>query len=252
MNKKLLLKIIITIVIIALIIILLPFVFPRKYAVLTYHDFTTGKPENSMQKNIDDFKKEMKYLKKHNYKTLTLSDVECYMNKKCKLPRKSVLITFDDGWKSEYELALPILKEYGFNAVIFYIGDNIDGDNANFMSKDELFEIKNNYPNIEIASHTFNNHKDDAYTKTVDELNQDFKSMKNIVDTKYFAYPYGLYSESYIKALKKNRYSLAFTFGGDAKHKKFNNNDNRYLIPRLNLSTDYPYWKFVLRMYLPF
>ena len=252
MNKKKLLGILLVIILIVLLIILLPYIFPKKYAILTYHDFTTGKAENNMQKNIDDFKKEMKYLKKHNYKTLTLSDVECYMNKKCELPRKSVLITFDDGWKSIYDLALPILKEYNFNAVIFYMGNNIDGSNPNFISKDELFEIEKNYPNIEIASHSFNNHERDAYKKSVDELNEDFNSMNNIIDTKYFAYPYGLYSDNYIKALKKNKYNLAFTFGGEAKHKKFSNKDDRYLIPRLNLSTDYPYWKFVIRMYLPF
>ena len=140
-SKKLIIAISIIVVLI-LLVVLFPYFFPKKYAVLTYHDFTTKTPENNMQKNIDEFKKEMKYLKKHNYKTLTLKDVECYMNKKCDLPRKSVLITFDDGWKNEYELALPILKEYDFNAVIFYLGEKIDKSDPNFISQDELEIIK--------------------------------------------------------------------------------------------------------------
>lgn len=250
-NKKLLLICLITIIII-LLIILLPFLFPKKYAVLTYHDFTTGKPENVMQKNIVEFKKEMKYLKKHNYKTLTLKDIECYMDGKCDLPRKSVLITFDDGWINSYNLAFPILKEYGFNAVVFYIGEFYDGSNPNFISEKEIKNIKENYPNIEIASHTYENHNRDAYTKSADELNSDFNKMSKIINTKYFAYPYGLYSDNYIKSLKNNNYKLAFTFGGEDTHRKFNKKDNKYLIPRLNLSTTYPYWKFVLKMYLPF
>ena len=250
-SKKTLIIISIPILIVVLIIIF-PYFFPKKYAVLTYHDFTIGKPENNMQKNVDEFKKEMEYLKKHNYKTLTLKDVECYMNKECDLPRKSVLITFDDGWKNIYEYALPILKEYDFNGVIFYLGINIENYDSNFISKKELELIKKDYPNIEIASHTFNNHNENAYTKSVEEFNEDFKNMEDVINTKYFAYPYGNYSDNYIKALKDNKYKLAFSFGGKDEFRKFNNKDNKYIIPRLSFSTTYPYWKFVLRMYLPF
>ena len=237
---------------IALLVIILPYLFPKKYAILTYHEFTTGTPKNNMQKNVDEFKKEMKYLKKHDYKTLTLKDINCYMNHKCDLPRKSVLITFDDGWKNAYELAFPILKEYGFNAVLFYLGSNNERYNSDFISNDELLLIKKDYPNIEIASHTYTNHVPDGYKKSKEELNEDFKMMKNVIDTKYFAYPYGRYSDNYIEVLKENNYELAFSFGGKIKHGKFSNKDDKYLIPRLNLSTTYPYWKFVLRMYLPF
>ena len=252
MKKKILIIIPVIVVAIITLIIIFPYLFPKKYAILTYHNFTTGKPVDCMEKNIDEFKKEMQYLKKHNYKTLTLDDVNCYMKGKCDLPRKSVLITFDDGWKKAYDLALPVLKEYNFNAVIFYLGEFYDGHNADFMSQKELESIKRDYPNIEIASHTYLNHEENAYKKSKGEFDEDFKAMENVLKTKYFAYPYGRYSDEYIKALKDNDYELAFTFGWKDSHRKFNNKDNKYLIPRLNLSTTYPYWKFVLKMYLPF
>lgn len=252
MKKK---KFIIIAIIIAVIIVvstLLYFILPTKYAVLTYHDFTTGKASNPMQKNIKDFEREMKYLSDHNYKTLTLKDVECFFDGKCKLPRKSVLITMDDGWMSEYELALPILKKYNLNAVIFYIGSNIDGQNKNYIGKDELDDIEKNYPNIEIASHTFDNHYEEAYQKTKEELLIDFKNMNILFDTKYFAYPYGKTSKAYEEALKESGYKLAFGFGPKSEHRKFSKKDNRYKIPRLNLSTDYSFFKFKLRLLLPF
>lgn len=245
--KKILLFIILFLIIVSILIFL-----PKRYPVLTYHDFTTGEPTSEMQKNIDDFEKEMKYLYKHHYKTLTLKDVECYFDNKCKLPRKSVLITMDDGWKNEYLLAFDILKKYNLNAVVFYVGENYEGNNDNFINKEDLQIIKTKYPNIEIAAHTYSNHTEDAFLKSVDELTEDFKKMDEIIDTKYFAYPYGRYSDNYIQSLKDNGYKLAFGFGPNKNHRKFDIHDNRYAIPRLNLSTTYPYYRFVLRMILPF
>ena len=226
--------------------------YPRKIAVLTYHDFTTREPTNSMQKNLKEFEKEMKYLKRHHYKTLKLKDVECYMNHQCKLPRKSVLITMDDGWKSEYELALPVLKKYNLKATIFYIGRNYNGDYDNFINKEDIEVIKKDYKNIEIASHTFDNHYEDGYLKTKEEITEDLRKMPEEINQTAFAYPYGKYNETYIEALKEQGYKIAFTFGPDKEHRKFSQKDDPYKIPRYNFSTNYPYYKFVLRMILPF
>lgn len=245
-------KYLIILIIIIVFIVMLILCIPKKYAVLTYHDFTNGNPSNTMQKNINDFDREMKYLYKHHYKSLTLKDIECFYDKTCKLPRKSILITMDDGWKNEYKLALPILKKYNLNAVIFYVGNNYNGENSNFIDSKDIDVIKDKYPNIEIASHTYNKHYEDAYKEDINNLNDDFKVMQNIIDTKYFAYPYGRYSDNYIKSLKNNGYKLAFTFGPGKEHRKFSIKDNKYKIPRINVSTTYPYYKYVLRLILPF
>ena len=225
---------------------------PKKIAVLTYHDFTTGEPTWNMQKNIKEFEKEMKYLKDHNYKTLTLKEVECYLEKKCNLPRKSVLITMDDGWKSELELALPVLKKYDLNATIFYIGINYDEPAEKFLNQEDIKNIKENYKNIEIASHTYNNHIPEGYQKSKEEIKEDLEKKIKEINTKYFAYPYGKYSDEYIEALKEEGYKLAFTFGPDKEHRKFTKDDDPYKIPRYNVSTTYSFYKFVLRLALPF
>ena len=244
--KKILVLFIILIIIIGIILLI-----PQKVAVLTYHDFIVGKPKNSMQKNIKEFEKEMIFLKKHHYKTLTLKEMECFINKKCKIPRKSVLITMDDGWKSEYELALPILKKYNLNATIFYIGANYNGSNSNFINKNDIKIINKKYKNIEVASHTFNNHTEDGYKKSEKMITQDLKQMDKIITKKYFAYPYGKYSDNYIKSLKKEKYKLAFTFGPHKEHRKATQKDNIYKIPRYNVSTTYPYYKFIIKIILP-
>lgn len=237
------------ILIISSVIIILLLVYsslPTKVAVLGYHDFTKEKSNNEMQVAERKFEKEMHYLHKHHYKSLKLKDMDCYMHKKCKINRKSVMITMDDGYKSNLTIAAPILKKYNLNAVVFYVGNNYDGHNPNFMSLKDLETLKKDYPNIEIASHTFALHGDDK--KSYEEIDADFKQMKKIIDTKYFAYPFGHFSKLYEKVLKDNGYDLAFTFGPGRNHRKASNNESPYEIKRLNISENMPMWKFKLRL----
>ena len=223
--------------------------FPTKIAVLTYHDFVDSNIENNMQITYDLFEKEMKYLNDHNYKTITLEDLECFIKKECNLSKKSVLITFDDGWKNEMK-AIDILEKYNMKATIFYIGSNIG--NPNFMNANDINDLYQNHPNITLASHSYDLHYEEAYQKSYEDISNDFYIMRNIIDTKYYAYPYGLSSDTYKQVLKDYEYKLAFTFGPDKEHRKVSTNDDIYNVPRLNFSTDIPLWKFKLRLFLPF
>ncbi len=117
------------------------------------------------------------------------------------------------------------------------------------MHKEDIEKIKKEYPNIEIASHSYLMHYDDAYLKEKEEIKEDIKTMKKIIDSKYYAYPYGKYTSDYINALKEENYSLAFTFGPDEEHRKITKKDNRYRLPRLNTSDEIPFWKFILRLH---
>ena len=245
-------KIIIIISIILLMIISLIFIYYKQtVAVLCYHDLTTNKSSNNMQIEKDKFEQEMKYLKDHKYHTITLKEMECFLKDNCKIPRKSIMITFDDGYKSNYDIALPILKKYNLKAVIFYMGINYNTNN-NYLNLNTLKKIKSEYPNIEIASHSFNLHQEDDYKLSKDIIDKDFKKMKRIINTKYFAYPYGHVSDNLINSLKGNNYKLAFTFGPGKEHRKVLKSDDKYHLPRLNISNDMPFWKYKIRLIMPY
>ena len=241
----------IIILIVIVLIVGIKLLLPKTVVVLGYHDFTNSNSNDEFIMNSKDFERQIKYLSDHHYKSLTLKDVECFLNKTCKLPRKSVLITMDDGWKNELNIAIPILNKYKMNAVIFYIGYNYGKDYDNYLNKKDIEYIKNNYSNIEIASHTYNMHYEDAYLKDKSDIIGDIKKQKEIINSEAFAYPYGLYNETYIEALKEEGYKLAFTFGPGKKHRKVKQGDSIYEIPRLNMQADYPFWKFKLRLLLP-
>lgn len=250
MKKKLIM--IFSIIVLFITLILIIIYRKQTIAVLGYHDFTEGDSVSNMQINIEKFDKQMKYLKDHHYNTITLEKMECFINKTCRLPRKSVMITMDDGYKSNYDLAFKVLKKYNFNAVVFYMGVNYNGENKNYMDLDMIREAKRKYPNIEFASHTYNLHHENDYLLSYEEIDNDFKRMNSVLNTKYFAYPYGHVSKNMEDSLKNNNYKLAFTFGPGKEHRKVRQDDDKYHLPRLFISNDMPFWKFVLRLVIPY
>ena len=61
--------------------------------------------------SAEDFASQMRFLAEAGYKTLTMSEFIAYKKGELAVPKKSVLVTFDDGWKDNYVYAYPILRE---------------------------------------------------------------------------------------------------------------------------------------------
>ena len=112
-----------------------------------------------------------------------------------------------------------------------------------------LQKIREEYPNVEIASHSYDMHFHSD--KTYEQVMEDASKMSNLIDSKYYAYPFGDYNDEYIRALKDSGFSLAFTFGPKREHRKADISDDNYKIPRLNISNDMSRIKFLLRLFLP-
>jgi len=97
--------------------------FPRhitrhRPAILMYHGLS-GNPETQdwTQVRIDDFKTQMRYLRDH-CRPVSLGHLAAFLETGDIAPH-SVAVTFDDGYKSNYDSAYPILKELGIPATIF-------------------------------------------------------------------------------------------------------------------------------------
>jgi peptidoglycan/xylan/chitin deacetylase (PgdA/CDA1 family) len=170
---------------------------------------------------LEEFEMQMKYLYENGYKTLRLQDVADYYYNNKVLPEKSVLLTFDDMFKSVYIYAYPILKKYNFNAVGFVVLDWIFDEKQEYsssssvcMSKDELKEISDVF---EFANHTkaLHTRKGEATTvQTIDKESfiKDIEKCEAFVNAKgAFAYPFGGYNEEVINRLKELGFKLGFT-----------------------------------------
>ena len=89
--------------------------------ILMYHNLADeGEPGSTI--SAEAFEGQMRALRDAGYTAITFSDLEAYVSSGAPLPEKTVIITFDDGYQSVYDVAFPILKKYSMKATVSVIG----------------------------------------------------------------------------------------------------------------------------------
>ncbi|RTZ44426.1 hypothetical protein EKL30_07550 [Candidimonas sp. SYP-B2681] len=111
-----------------------------KYAqtvpVLMYHHVSPV--EGMITTSPINFESQLQWLKRRGYQTLTTDQFASHLNGS-PVPVKSVLITFDDGYLDNWVYAYPLLKKYGYSAVIFLVTSWVnDGPVRHHMGQGEL------------------------------------------------------------------------------------------------------------------
>ena len=264
MKKKLIILGIILIVITISTIIIVPTIYNKiqndDIIVLAYHHFMDEDEKNKYESengfviSTKNFEEQLKLLKKKGYKTMTSEDLYCYIKEECKLKGKHVLITMDDGNISSYYKALPILEKYEYNSINFVIASRVKEkseewgkfDKYYFLGKDLINDIKDNHPLMEIGAHSYNLHsKIDGVSPlkilSREELVEDSKKAKEILNTDVYCFPFGAYNENLTKALEKAEFKMSFTFNPPGY---VNKDNNIYAIPRVEVRGDYSIEKF--------
>ncbi len=163
--------------------------------IFVYHRFgDTRYP--STDTTVEVLKKQFDYFKKNGYEVIPLSRlVEALQNGK-NIPDSWVVLTIDDSFKSFYDNALALFKEYKYPFTLFvYTGATEDGY-RDYMSWEQIEEAMK-HGEIGFHSHTHPH----MVSKSSDYLREDFRKglelMKRRLGIKprYFAYPYGEYDE---------------------------------------------------------
>ena len=90
-----------------------------RVAVLGYHNFSETKPVSEMLLRTSEFRRQMEYIRKQGLHVISMKEFLDWRLGQLRLPARCVLITMDDGWKSVYTDAYPILKEYGYPFTLF-------------------------------------------------------------------------------------------------------------------------------------
>ena len=142
----------------------------RRVPVLMYHHFAeTG--DGGTTVSAARFRDQMTALRDHGFSAVTLEQLLNYVEKGGALPEKPVLITMDDGYTSNLEIAAPILAELGLRATVFVIGIN-EGEDTYVHSGEPLTPPRFSYEEaaewvergvIDVQSHTFDLHQRVSY-----------------------------------------------------------------------------------------
>lgn len=191
-------------------------------SVLGYHDFTVDQEETEMRIRVDKFRKQMQLIKQLGITVISLEDFHAWKQGRKELPKKCMLITVDDGWKSFHELAHPILKEFNYPYILFLYQNYVDGGGRALTSA----MIRNMMTHgATIGSHSvshpypisFKNQQkkgEEAYLKFLrlemgDSKNWLTKRFKTSVTT--YSYPGGYVSKEMLPLVTELGYDYGFT-----------------------------------------
>jgi peptidoglycan/xylan/chitin deacetylase (PgdA/CDA1 family) len=191
----------------------------QRIPILCYHRFETGEL-SSMNTPPQIFDRQMNYLKKNGYRVISAEDMLNFLTYQRQVPKKAVLITIDDGYKSAFTAACPILKKYGFTATLFVYTSYV-GISSKAVTWNELKALKAD--GFTIGSHSvyhsdLTNRKDgetgEAFYRRLEEEIVHSKKIidRNLAqDTFFFAFPYGKYNPQILKMTASAGYKMAVT-----------------------------------------
>ncbi|MBI5580493.1 MAG: polysaccharide deacetylase family protein [Deltaproteobacteria bacterium] len=187
--------------------------------ILTYHRFSDD-CQSPLCTPTAAFKQQMRYLKENGYHALTPEELLAFLEYRQPLPKQSVLITIDDGYRSVYDIAYPILRENGFTATLFIYTELIDVAPI-ALTWNQLMEMKQG--GFAIGSHTIT-HSDltlpregESKADYAARVEKELTGSKQIIDrrlgqdTWMLAYPYGNYDQKIVAASKQTGYKLAMS-----------------------------------------
>jgi peptidoglycan/xylan/chitin deacetylase (PgdA/CDA1 family) len=185
--------------------------------ILSYHRFDNkgGKLSISPVR----FETQMAYLKSNDYRVIPLSRLITFLQGIEPIPRRAVVITIDDGYRSAYDVAFPILRNYGFPATVFIYTDFIGKGGLTWQ---QLKEMKNSGL-IDIQAHSkthsnltiqFERESDEDYRlRLSNEIKGPKEELEHGLDISVFgyAYPYGGVNTAVIKQLKQQGFKIGLT-----------------------------------------
>lgn len=184
----------------------------REVPVLCYHNISKGNggKEDLLHISEQHLYEHLRYLYDNGYVTITPDELYACKNGGASLPAKPIMITFDDSHSEHYSIVLPALNKFHFSGVFFIM--TVCLNKPGWLTTREIKEMS--LQGQTIACHTWD-HPNLA-------LHPDFNVEAQLIRPKkyletitgktvsYFAFPYGVWSERAIEALKQANYIAAF------------------------------------------
>src|SRR5437867_2708966 len=186
------------------------------------------------------FEAQMKELKDRGITVIPMQDLLAWKRSEKNIPPRCAVITFDDGWKSQYEVAWPIMKKFGYPFTMFIYCEGVAGGSlggGQAITWEQLADMRDNGIDIEAHSATHQDLREGhnimlagaggkkTRTKLVGPqyeqwLQNEVVGCKQLLEQRLaikvncFAVPFGTYNE-HVKAVARNAgYEAMFTVYG--------------------------------------
>lgn len=205
------------------------------------------------------FAGQLKGLSRRGFSFIGPDALIAFLKHGAQLPRRAVLLTFDDCYADLAEVAREVLRPQGIEAIAFAVTATASGTNewdqpagANclrLLQKEELRALASN--GVEVGSHS-RNHRELPLLGEQELVDETAGSMRDLEKgglprPRFFAYPYGSRDAASMAAVREAGYVAAFSVGGRLVGRYSNPLD----LPRvIVLSTDRP-WQFRLKTAVP-
>jgi peptidoglycan/xylan/chitin deacetylase (PgdA/CDA1 family) len=188
------------------------------------------------------FAEQMEYLHRQGYTTIALEDLLAFQEGKRPLPSKPIILTFDDGFMSNYLYAFPILKRYGMKATIFVTPDR---ESLNFkkyahvdapLSPEQIQEMSEYGISIESHGMTHRYLTELSPHVTRWELEESRKVLESTTNkpVRFLAVPSGAYNRLVKRLAKECGYEAVFCMLKGSNNK----GSDRYALRRLVVARD--------------
>jgi peptidoglycan/xylan/chitin deacetylase (PgdA/CDA1 family) len=186
--------------------------------ILCYHRF--GSPKRRLSVTRADFEAQMEYLARNGYHVVPLAQVAAFLEGKLALPPKSVAITIDDGYRSTYEIAFPVLRKHGFPATVFLYSDFVGAGDAltwvqmQEMQRSGVVEIQ---PHSKSHANLTLRLPNESQAQYRDRMRAEVERPAALIGDRLgikaatFAYPYGDVNEAVVGELQRLGVTLGVT-----------------------------------------
>lgn len=214
-----------------------------------YHRFVDHVRRPDTEITPQDFEKQMQELKDKNIPVIPMQDLLAWKRGEKAIPPRAAVITFDDGWKSQHDVAWPIMKKFGYPFTLFIYTEGIRPGHfsgGESMTWEMLAEMRD--AGVDIQAHSAT-HQDlrRPYDKVAKKklnpaeyeqwLNNELIGSKQMIEQKLgvkcncFAVPYGFYNAHVKEVAMKAGYEAMFTvYGQPITYRSPNDSLGRYLI----------------------
>jgi len=210
-----------------------------------YHSISGTGQRDGLTVDAGQLEAQFCYLRTHGYTTILFSDLIAAMEGERPLPEKAVLITFDDGFRNNYEIAYPLARQYCIRINLFVVPAFIHKGEYNGIPCLTAKDIQDMNPDlVEIGLHSFDHRSYaglSAFRLAADiELSMEALKAMDIPYQPCLAYPFGAYprrkgldQSRLFEILEDKGISLAFRIGNRINRFPLR---NRFLVQRLDIT----------------